>query len=76
MAKKSSQKAPKNFDRELHLKFVSLEKELKKSFGEIRNLLMETKKEILNELRTMREELAAFNKRITSLEQPLQATSG
>lgn len=57
-------------DKELHLKFANIEREFKKSMNEIRNLLMETKKEILNKIRAMRKELAIFNKRITSLEQP------
>ena len=57
-------------DGELHLKFASIEREFKKSLDEIRGLLMETKKEILSEIRAMREELTIFNKRITSLEQP------
>ena len=69
--KKSSQKVLKKTDRELHLKFISIEREFKKSMNEIRDLLMETKKEILSELRAMRKELAAISKkRITSLEQP------
>ena len=68
--KKSSLKASEKIDRELHLKFMSIEQEFEKSMNEIRRLLMETKKEILSEIRPMREELTIFNKRITSLEQP------
>lgn len=63
MTKKSSQKALEKTNRELHLKFVSIEREFKKSMNEIRNLLMETKKEILNEIRAMRKELAAISKK-------------
>jgi len=67
----SDQKALEKTDRELHLKFISIEREFKKSMNEIRDLLMETKKEILSELRAMRKELTAISKkRITSLEQP------
>ena len=71
MIKKSSQKALEKTDRELHLKFASIEREFKKSMNEIRDLLMETKKEILSELRAMRKELATISKkRIILLEQP------